>query len=328
MEPTVVEPAERPAPPSVCNQLLNSATDFAHSAVAAYRDEDWPVYYLHLATALEQLVKGALARANPAYVADAREFDALLHLTGRGERASAPEFIKAAKTITVTEALKRVGRLIDCYQPPSTLIDTLLERRNALAHAGAVVRGQEPEILAAVGRYVPQLLAYVGRTPTDLWGDDEATVREVTERRMDEIEAGYQRRLEAARLRFARWVDAYEPDTQRALLAVLEPTAPSGDYTEWPVECPACGHLGRLYGDPQPSWEAEFERDGDDWYASSAYVDAVFVAASSFECRVCRLSLVGDDLEAAGMDSRRFDDDDELENATAWFSAPDDDDDY
>jgi hypothetical protein len=120
MDPTVVELTERPAPPSVRDQLLDSATDFAHSAVAAYRGEDWPVYYLHLATALEQLVKGALAHANPAYIADARDFDALLHLTGRGERASAPEFIKAAKTIPVTEALKRVGRLIDRYQPPKT----------------------------------------------------------------------------------------------------------------------------------------------------------------------------------------------------------------
>ena len=102
MDPTVVELTERPAPPSVRDQLLDSATDFAHSAVAAYRGEDWPVYYLHLATALEQLVKGALAHASPAYIADARDFDALLHLTGRGERASAPEFIKAAKTIPVT----------------------------------------------------------------------------------------------------------------------------------------------------------------------------------------------------------------------------------
>lgn len=326
MDPTVLEFAGRPVPPPVRDQLLHSAADFAHSAVAAYRDEDWPVFYLHLATALEQLVKGALAHANPAYIADARDFDALLHLTERGERARVPEFVKAAKTIPVTDALKRVSRLIDDYQPHSTLIDTLLDRRNAVTHAGAIVRGQEPEILAEVGRYVPQLLAYVGRTPADLWGEGEATVREVTDRRMDDIEAAYRRRLEAARVRYDRWLAEYDAETQKALLAILEPTAPSENYTAWPVACPACGHLGTLNGDPEPSWEAEYERDGDDWYASSAYVDAIYLSASSFECRVCHLTLIGDDLEAAGLDGRRFDDDNDLTDAATWFSARDHDD--
>ncbi len=138
--------------------LLRSSSAFARSAIAAYVDESWDVFYLHLATAVEQLVKSALAQVHPSFIADTTgSFDSLLHLCGMGDRARTPDFVSAVRTISVTEALKRVGRVVDGYQEPGTLVYVLLDTRNEIVHAGHDTRQEGEAVLGDVARYVPPL---------------------------------------------------------------------------------------------------------------------------------------------------------------------------
>jgi hypothetical protein len=316
----------------LAGRLLDSACAFARTALAAYRNEDWAVFNIHLATALEHLVKGALAYANPAYIADARSFDALLHLTGRGDRASTPEFVKAARTITLTEAMDRVARLVDGYPNKAPLVQVLLDRRNGVVHAGTIVRGQEADILGEVARHATHLLPFVHRTPADLWGEGDAFVAELAEHRISEIVAAYRRHVDAARLRFAALAERLGQPALDAFVSAREANNPSDDYSAFPIECPACGHLGMLRGEPEPIWEADYDNDGDDWYVSGTFVDRIRFAAFDFYCDVCGLSLETDELEPAGLRLRVFTDDEfDLSDATDYFRAlehGDDDYDY
>ncbi len=307
---------------SVADRLLASAAAFAGMAVAAYRDEDWPLFYIHLATALEHLVKGALAHANPAYIADARSFDALLHLTGRGDRASKPEFVEAAKTISVGEAMERAARLVDGFSARSSLIGALLDRRNAVIHAGTAVTGEEAHIIGDVARQAASLLQFVERTPGQLWGEDEAFVDRLAARRATEIEAAYARRLEAARVRFGALAKRLDESTMTAYLASREATRPADDYSAFPFECPACAHLGMLEGDPEPDWEPDYDYDGYESYVSGVYVARIRLSASQFSCNVCGLSLNREELVAAGMSAGQFGEDDfDLSEASDYFQA-------
>ncbi|MFN8629182.1 MAG: hypothetical protein U0838_02335 [Chloroflexota bacterium] len=326
----LIESQAQPDGPSVADKLFESASYFARSSVTAYRNEDWAVFYLHLATALELTVKGTLAHANPAFIADATRFDAVLHLTGFGARARVPEFLTAAKTIGVGEALARVSRLIDQYDAPGDLVQVLVDRRNGVAHAGTVVRGQEAGILGEVGRYVAPLLAYARRSTADLWGDGDDAVTELAQKRLTEIEASCRRRIEAARLRFNDLVDRVGEAALESLIESRQPDQPSWDFTEFPAQCPACEYLGTVRGQPEPEWEPEYDSDGDEEYVSGATVKSIRLWASTFSCGVCGLELSGDELKPARLAYPKFDGDDfNLDDASKYFEADEPDvDDY
>ena len=189
--------------PSVADQLMDSSKFFARSAATAYSAESWDTFYLHLATAVEQLVKSVLAAAHPSFIADTRaSFDSLLHLCGLGDRAKTPDFIAAVRTITVSQALERVARLVDGYRSPSPRVLLLLEMRNGIVHAGHRERGGgEAVLMGDVAQYVEQLLGARGLMSDEYWGDSAEMVAAHMKRRLGAIEASYQRRLQAAKAR-------------------------------------------------------------------------------------------------------------------------------
>jgi hypothetical protein len=307
----------------VSNGLLDSSRQFAQSAIAAYTSENWPIFTLHLATAVELLVKGALSHVNPAFIADGRDFDSLLHLTGMPERARVPEFVSAVKSITAKEGFNRLAQLIDGYTAHSRSIDTLFERRNAVAHTGVLVPGQDEAIVGDVARYVPQVLRFVGRDEEGYWGAAAELVADHAKRRLGEVEASYWRRVAAAREAYRVWSEALETGHLEAVLAVLMPVAPASDFSAFPIECPACGNHGLLSGDPEPDWEADYDYGDGMTYIAGVYVEAVILKGSSFSCPVCHL-ILDDGLEFAGFDAVRFTDFD-TEHANTFFSEPDED---
>jgi hypothetical protein len=329
---TAIGPATGAQPGNtVAATMLRSSASFAQTAMAAYATEDWDVFYLHLATAVELLAKGALAHANPAFIADGRHFDSLLHLSGMGDRASSPQSVSVVRTITVTDALERVGRLFDGYQREGPYVKMLLERRNAVAHLGQGPHGDEEGIVGDVGRYVPQLFAFVGLTPDLFWGRSVELVTEHTQRLITSIEALYQRQVQACKDRYLAWLCEIDERGLGPVLAMLEPTGPSDDFTSFPVECPACGHLGTLDGDPEPAWEPDYDIADSQGYISGMYVGSINFRGHGFECRVCRLVL-DEGLEYAGLDSKVFGEDDyDVSHASSYFRRleyEDDDRDY
>lgn len=294
------DPRGAEAPADIAAQLLRSSSTFARTGAAAYAAESWDVCYLHLATAVEHLVKAALARTNPLFVADQRgAFDSMLHLAGLSQRATTP--ISAMRTISVTEAMDRARRVIDPYQEPGTEVRLLLEARNGIVHAGANARVQADVVLAEAGRYIAALLPHVDSTEATYWGDFAELVRTHTERRLTEIEGAYQRRTQTARDRFADLTAAMDEVQLGAFVTALEPSAASVDYSAFPVQCPACESTGEVFGGPSPNWEPDWDVADGMAYAANAYVDSITLDNAAFQCRVCGLTLSGPMLELGGL---------------------------
>jgi hypothetical protein len=310
---------------SVGDHLLASSGRFARSAAIAYSDEEWDVFYLHLATAVEQLVKAVLARAHPSFIADVRPnskdgFDSLLHLCGYGHRARTPDFVAAARTITAPEALERISLLVENYQPPSPLVSLLFRTRNGIVHVGHQEKAEGEAVLGDVARYVASLLSSQGLDPTDYWGDSAEMVADHAKRRLDASEAAYSRRVRAAKDRYARIVSRMDEQTLAAYLAVVMPEPLAEPFDSAPVQCPACGETGVVTGSPDPEWEADWDSEGGIPYVDGVYVSEIRLGADRFRCRACGLELDGDDLVFAGLDKVTLTGDDyDLSEASVYF---------
>jgi hypothetical protein len=286
----------------VADRLVLSSIDFAQSAVGAYCGESWEIFYLHLAIAIEQVLKAVLAAQHPSLIADARGFDSLLHLCGLGHHAKTPEFARAVRTITANEALDRVSRFVDDYQQPPARVRLLLEVRNAIAHAGHAERGEAEAVLGDTAEYVEQLLPALCLTGATFWGDSAELVSDHAKRRLNEREASYARRLQAAKERFARLSADMEPAAMEAVVAASEPAGPNDTFDAVPAACPACRHNGDLWGDPEPEWEADWDvSDGQAW-SPGAYVSRIELQGAEFKCGVCGLSLGPSLLPFAGLE--------------------------
>jgi hypothetical protein len=311
----------------IAANLLRSSQAFARSGVRAYADEEWEVFHLHLATAIEQLVKSVLARANPLFIADARSgFDTLLRLSGMAHRASTPA--SAVRTVTATEALERVRRLLDPYQEPGAEVRILLETRNAIVHGGASAQTTADVLLGECARYIQFLLDHAGTTSAAYWGDLEDLVQTHMDRRLTEIEGAYQRRLQAARGRFAELSRRLEDEIE-GLRTAVQPSGPSADFSSFPATCPACDSVGTVYGSPSPDWEADWDYGDGMAYVAGAYIDTITLDGAAFDCRVCGLSLYGPLLDSADIGTAfKHGDDFDLDAASDYFSRQyfDDDD--
>jgi hypothetical protein len=303
-----------PGGSGVAARLLRSSSSFARSAIAAYTAEDWDVYFLHLATAVEHLLKGAIARINPAFIADPRaKFDSLLHLTGMGDRAQSPDFLGAVRTISAADALERAARVVDGYRAPGEHVNALLETRNGIVHVGHTAGSEGEAVLGDVARFVNGLLPAVGMTEASYWGDAAGFVAQHASKRLGEIELLFERQLRRARDQYASTVAGLPDNALPAVLKALEPAGPSDDFTEFPVECPACLHQGVLTGEPEPEWEPDWDYGDGQTYIAGMYVASITLRASEFTCRICKLSLAGAGLELAHLDSMTF--------ADPWFDG-------
>ena len=304
-------------------RLLESSSSFAQSAIAAYTAESWELYYLHLATAVELLVKAVLARAHPTLIADTRaSFDSLLHLCGLGHRARVPEFVAAVRTVSATEAMQRVERVVDGYRHPGADVQLLLELRNGIVHSGELARSQSEAILGAVGEYTDTLLPSVGMSRARYWGHSAALVEDHSRRRLSELEASFRRKLESSKSRFRRITESMERTEKSAFIAALTTNSISDAFDEVPAPCPACGSPGVLYGYPDPQWEADWDVEGNESFVSGAYVKAIVVQGTSFSCRVCGLNLDSMQLGFADLEAVTLGDEDfELSTATSYFEV-------
>lgn len=276
--------------PTIDARLLATSSHFARTAVSAYVSESWDVFYVHLATGLELLLKGVLARLHPVLIADPKlPFDVLLHLSGFGRLAKTPA--SSVRTIAVTDAVKRVAQVVENYVPVSSRVQLVLDTRNGIVHFGEGTKTEHEAVLGDVARYVAPLLSALGTTPAAYWGDSAELVDEHARRQLDALEAAYSRKIEAARDRYSRFVETMEDDDRDALISRLERTDRSAEFDAWPSTCPACDHQGTAYGRPEPEWKPDWDVADGEAYASGAYVSEIRLHVSAFDCRVCRLSL-------------------------------------
>lgn len=305
--------------------LLASSQRFSQSATAAYAAEQWDVFYLHLATAVEQLVKAALADAHPSFIADPNAtFDSLLHLAGFGKRAKTPETVGVVRTITITQALERVPRLIDNYRQPGPLVRVLLDTRNAIVHIGHDPKAKGDAILAGVARFVTPLLAALQLEPDLYWGESWPMVHEHDQRRLSELEALFIRRVQAAKDNYRHRTEGMDDAARAAFIAAVETTSASESFELVPAECPACGNQGALVGDATPEWEPDWDYGDGQAYVAGTYISSIELTGHAFDCRACNLSLDADLLPSAGLDSKTLTEKEwDVSSATSYYERLD-----
>lgn len=306
---------------ALAQALVESSIVFAQSAASAYSSESWHLYYLHLATAVEHLVKSVLAGINPAFIADSRAgFDSLLHLCGMADKAATPDFAGVVKTITIKEALSRVGRFIPQYRQPTPAVRLLLDLRNSVVHVGHCEKRDAETMLADTAEYVAQLLSFQGVAHDQYWGASAVMVSEHTTKRLSEIEALCSRHIQAAKDRYARTIESMDSSGHRAFLATTMPVAPRPSFDSALVDCPACGNPGELTGFPEPDWEADVDVEGGEAYVCGTYVASIHLQADGFHCYACGLDLGPQELPFAGMgDVVLIPDDFDVSDATRYF---------
>jgi hypothetical protein len=313
------EPADS-EPIGVADRLLKSSRRFAQRAIEAYVTETWDAFYLHLSTAVEQLVKSVLASVHPALIADkAADFETLLHLTGNPQFAVTPE--SAARTVSVTEAIRRVGRLLPDFRQATPRVTYLLDMRNGIVHAGHTARAEHQAVLGEVATFVDQLLVHQNVVPAEFWGPHADLVAEHGRRRIDALEAAFQRSVRNARDRHERFFASLNDDEQVAFLEAREPEELADEYDSARATCPSCGNLGLLTGQPEPQWQADWDAEGGEAYLAGAYVASVRLFATGFHCEVCSLTIHTDSLAFAGFAAVELTEEDaDLEEATAFFT--------
>jgi hypothetical protein len=284
-------------------QLLDASQLFAQSAMSAYADEKWEFFYLHLATALEQLIKAVLANADPVLIAEERPtFETLLYLAGYGPGPGDGEAFVGVKTVSISQSFERIARVVEPYKRHGAGVNRLVDVRNSVVHAGLGGKIAAEQVLGDTAEYMEQLLAAVAKDREAYWGDSAELVADHRGRRLDAITGAYRRRIEAAKRHYHALIDGMDESTRQAFLAAVLSSAETFP-AELLKECPACGNEGVLHiGYAEPDWQPDYDYGDGQVYIAGLYVAKVRFFGHEFSCRACGLDLMDTDLALAGMD--------------------------
>jgi hypothetical protein len=171
--------------------LFSSACEFVHSGLRARSQEQPKVYLLHIGIGLELLFKAYLASLHGTLIVE-NDFDSLLRASGNAKHArTGPE---GMRTIGMSEARKRVGRLLPQIENLKAPVDALANARNGVSHMGLATSDLDNRFLLPFLQAGDRVVAEIpSQSRQDLWGDflemvdaylsdsEEATKAEVAE---------------------------------------------------------------------------------------------------------------------------------------------------
>jgi hypothetical protein len=272
--------------------FIESARDFAGSALEAHIAGQFRRVALDAGTALEHLAKACLAKRSPALLTELRSeanFPSLLVLLGIAS-GSPPGLLR---TVSLRDALARLRRLITTSASSADL-ETLISMRDGTVHTASTDE-VETRLIVAFLQHADGLLTDLDLDREIFWGRQAGVVDALLVNASDQVTHRVEVLMAAARARFrGREVD----DPQ--LLKLHQDLAGSlnvfDGYTA-PAECPACMSWGIASGFDEIS-------DFEDERATALFT----FRAESFTCRVCGLELSSPaELEAAGMDPNVYD---------------------
>jgi hypothetical protein len=260
------------------------------------------VYLLHASTALELLMKAYLAALNGSLIA-ANDFDSLLHGCGESRHARTPA--SRMKTITMTQALKRVGQIEPALSNHESSLLLLADVRNGVVHAGTLEASTAEGVFVPFLRACELLLAGVpGADREGLWGDFESSVNARLSESAKEAEVVAVEAVAAARLSFERRYGSMDEPAEKAALTAIEGSYDVKKYEESLTDCPACGRQALTRGSYEVEWEADFDQEGSrgEPFIVGAY-PIVTYWPGDLQCRACDLVLDGEEeLVAAGVE--------------------------
>jgi flagellar hook-basal body complex protein FliE len=305
---------------TLSEELKAAAADFAQSGLRARLEGNSMVYLLHVATALELLSKAFLASLAGSLVA-ANDFDSLLHGSGHSTHARKPR--SRMRTITMREALERVGQVVPAIQNLKGSLQLLTDVRNGVVHAGQVDQGSVDAVLVPFLRACDHLLAEMpAGDRQSMWGDLEEMVDARLSESLKAAELEVADDLASARLAFESRYGSMESSVRDAVLAGIEDSYNPEKYEEDLVECPACERQAMTRGSYDVEWEADWDYADGESYIAGAF-PVVTYSPGLLECRVCGLELDGEEkLQAAGLStSWQFED----VNPADFYEPPEND---
>lgn len=278
---------------AISGDLYRMSEKFARSSVGAYRDDDFPVFYLHAATALELLLKSYLASQNPALIADTQRseegFHSLLHLCGLGKHAKPSK----VRTVSATEAYARTRTLFRQGLPPldqNEMLRTLFMVRNGVVHLGSEGKTDTHLVLAAYSTATDSLLAEMSQNREHYWDTTLSMVDLHQRQGIEKATARAHRRIDRARQHNLQMIQEIGQDAYGAFLASRRPTLLKNHRVAY-LPCPACGEKARADGYPYVTA----------WYGQCPI--EIELEVESFKCDVCGLHLDRDDLLAVEIDA-------------------------
>jgi hypothetical protein len=270
--------------------LAASAQSFGRSGLQAFAGGDAAVFLLHAGTALEHLSKSLLASLHGSLIASPNDFDSLLHLTDLSKHAGTPP--AQMRTITLTMALERAGKIVPELANLKTSLQPLVDGRNGVVHAAIVDPAAAERVVVPYLRACDLLLAGMDRDRAEFWGDllevvdarEAASAEAATIRALD--------KLAAARAAFKVRYDSLNSDVRAALLGAIAASYAPEKYEQTLLDCPVCSTPALVEGTISVDWQPDFDYDDGEMYVAGAYPE-VTIFPQRFECRACGLSLEG-----------------------------------
>jgi hypothetical protein len=277
--------------------LEKSARRLAQLALREFTDEDYGqvVAALHAGMAVEHLAKRYLVSISPVLIAE-NDLDSLLMLSGNGGLAR----LRAhqIRTISATEACKRVKRLHPDFPYQPGRDDAIFVVRNSAAHLGVTDTFPMRQAVRLMVRLIDSLLEALEVDADSFWGDSLLVVRALRDEVANEVKAILTAKYSAAALRLAERVAGLDP-TQRDLVL----RAVSGQH-HWEMEqshahtCPVCNQQGWL--ECSQEYVGLFE-PGLDAAGNPITLAETVLYPQIFYCSACGLQIESDELGEAGI---------------------------
>jgi hypothetical protein len=272
-------------PAQISADLRASAARFGQSALEGFLREDYPLFFLHGATASEQIGKAVLAATNPTLIVDPRSAESLLYAAGAVARPP------RVRTISVTDVLDRLVRMAPSLSEFRDHVTLLAEVRNGVIHVGQDVEAAVARrVLVPFIRFADACVARLGEEPESFWPESLLGQRRHWLSESEESEKlRLQEQIAAARLRFEERFGSF-PEAEREAIAelLIEGADVYGEEAQR-VLCPACSSWAVLHGTITVEGEPEYDREGG---VESVSYNGEFTP-DSLKCPACGLELTG-----------------------------------
>ena len=271
------------------DDLLASASKYAHSALDAHNSEDHEFLAIFAATAVEHITKACLIKRHPALLLDLRASEGwatLLFLVGEPKGK-----LNKLHTVGLRESLIRVKDLFDSKANQSDLLQ-IIDVRDGVIHI-AENPVMEERLLIAFLRQIDASLDYLSVEREQFWGTHlrvvEAMLSDESNRVKKHVGLKDSTKSIEIRAKMAGHVDEVKK-------AIMEGELWPRNGEEVSV-CPACGSNGIAVGKHEDESDFEVQDDGTFYGGGS-----IFFNPSSFSCKVCGLNLASkEELVEAGM---------------------------
>lgn len=255
-------------------------------------------YQLWASLALELLGKAALASKHPSLVVDPTHWQSLFVAAGINSTTD-------VKTITAKTLFERLAHIVPRFDSTiKEFCQNIAERRNAELHSADLpfqtmhLDAWEPRYWHACDTILHELKSSLeewlgadnAKAPRQLLEEATRALRSAVKLRVEAAKQAFDARAKEERKRLAAEAELREPPNQAAIF--------QSRYDEiWNLDCPSCGCRAFMTGEQT---EENISEEHDE-HAVWEIVDRIFMG-EEFRCPTCKLSLVGPEIEASGLD--------------------------